>query len=1141
MSAVVDFVSDAVSAVGDAVGSVVEAAGDIVTSVVDNVVEPVADAVGKVVDSAMQDPIGTIAKVATAIVAPELLPLVSAADTVAHGGDLGDALQSAATTYVAQGVGSYVNSAVDVAVANDLAPESLNAAGNVIKGSAADIAGNVAGSTAAGIVRGQDPLQALMSSGISAGTSAVTAQIPGFSELPSAAQRAVASTVSAALSGGDPSQALVNAAINAGIAEARAQYNSPSDMGMGQIGAASGSFQPSSTYGDGSGAIPTDVQVASTDQSYLPTSGTSDQTQSMLDAMKNIESSSASNTAPDWVNLSGGESIVGTKFLSDGSLAYTIERTNPNDPSQTITYDVVKDPETGEVFYKQGGWNLDEEGNPAGGYESISGTKPSYTWDTEEGGLPTTKSGDQETTTPPSEDINLLDASTSKDQPAQQNEQTQNQNTTIGALPTAQPVTQEQVQNIVRDALQSNPTLTQDQVQQIVSNAITQNPGLSASDVSNIVNQNISDVRSGLSSLGETVAQNQQQNTQSFADLSDAQQRLAQDLINQGVSTNDAIARAQAQSADQLQSGLSGLSAEFRRQIEQSDAATRASFEGLSAAQQAEAAARVAQGDTLQKSIADVQSGLSGQIQSGLSGLSADFQGRLAASDAATQERFNSLSDEQKALAASLTASTGSLSDAINQVAQQSQSGLSGLQSQLTAQGQQLMDTLRQQGVDYNTALREAIDAQNNNFANYQSATEQALGGLGQQIGDVAASNAQGIAGVQSGLDALSTNFQNQLAGLDSATQARFSSLDDNQKALAASLAATSGDLQSAIDEVASSNAEQISGLSETINQNQQNTNTAIGNLTTNVNSQISGVNNNLNAVKSQVSDQAASAAMQNASKWLDTTPQMIKAASTQQNPARMAQLKQLYGSLTPELRSVLADRGVAEPQNEPSQPSFEDGFAAGGSTAQSVMDSLTAKFSKAPTILEAAPVQQQQARLQALRHIYDGLKSRQAAPAMARGGLPTKYREAAPDGHNPEFVTGLTGYYAAGRGTGQSDDIPAMLHDGDYVMDAEAVSALGDGSSKAGAQALARFQQQVPHRDGGPVNGNPIPAKIADGEYVFPEAFVTALGGGDNKQGAQMLDAMRETLRAHKRSAPTSKIPPKAKSPLDYLKMAKG
>ena len=156
-----------------------------------------------------------------------------------------------------------------------------------------------------------------------------------------------------------------------------------------------------------------------------------------------------------------------------------------------------------------------------------------------------------------------------------------------------------------------------------------------------------------------------------------------------------------------------------------------------------------------------------------------------------------------------------------------------------------------------------------------------------------------------------------------------------------------------------------------------------------------------------------------------------------------------------------------------------------------------------------------------------------------SRGGLPSKYEDAAPGGHNPEFITGITGYYAGGRGTGQSDDIPAMLHDGDYVVDAEAVSAFGDGSSKAGKDVLSHFMGQVPHKDG--AEGKPVPAKIADGEFVLPEAFVTALGGGDNKHGANLLDEMRKKLRMHKRSAPTSKIPPKAKSPLDYLKGVKG
>lgn len=153
----------------------------------------------------------------------------------------------------------------------------------------------------------------------------------------------------------------------------------------------------------------------------------------------------------------------------------------------------------------------------------------------------------------------------------------------------------------------------------------------------------------------------------------------------------------------------------------------------------------------------------------------------------------------------------------------------------------------------------------------------------------------------------------------------------------------------------------------------------------------------------------------------------------------------------------------------------------------------------------------------------------------LATGGLPHKYAAAAPKGHKPEFITGMTGYYACGAGTGQSDDIPAMLHDGDYVMDAETVSALGDGSSKAGREVLEGFREKIPHKKEG--GSNPVPAKIADGEYVFPEAFVTALGGGDNKRGAEILDGLRTKLRAHKRGAPLDKIPPKAKDPLEYIK----
>ena len=63
------------------------------------------------------------------------------------------------------------------------------------------------------------------------------------------------------------------------------------------------------------------------------------------------------------------------------------------------------------------------------------------------------------------------------------------------------------------------------------------------------------------------------------------------------------------------------------------------------------------------------------------------------------------------------------------------------------------------------------------------------------------------------------------------------------------------------------------------------------------------------------------------------------------------------------------------------------------------------------------------------------------------------------------------------------------------------------------------------------------IPALLADGEYVMDADIVAALGDGSSKEGAKKLDQMREAIRRHKRAAPTNKIPPKAKSPLAYLK----
>ena len=110
---------------------------------------------------------------------------------------------------------------------------------------------------------------------ISAGTAAITDQIPGFENLSAGQKAAVNSVVAATLMGGDPSQALVNAAINAGISEAKTQYQQANASGLapGATGKTENVFdptfagtmpltQPTSTADLAEQVLPKGVQVA---------------------------------------------------------------------------------------------------------------------------------------------------------------------------------------------------------------------------------------------------------------------------------------------------------------------------------------------------------------------------------------------------------------------------------------------------------------------------------------------------------------------------------------------------------------------------------------------------------------------------------------------------------------------------------------------------------------------------------------------------------------------------------------------------------------------------------------------------------------------------------------------------------------
>lgn len=213
-------VADAVS---DVVGGAVDAVGDVTQAVVDtagSVVESVGKTVDKVIDTAVNDPIGTIAKVAAVATGQfELLPAISAADTIAHGGDLGQALESAAISYAAPAVGGAIGSELaDTAFGQFVANlgestgiESLPAA--VTRG-----LGTAATTTGAELLRGQsleDSLAKGVTGGIGAGVgSVVSAEADTGGEGTNTLDKSLGNVANATTTAALRNQNAYNAAVN---------------------------------------------------------------------------------------------------------------------------------------------------------------------------------------------------------------------------------------------------------------------------------------------------------------------------------------------------------------------------------------------------------------------------------------------------------------------------------------------------------------------------------------------------------------------------------------------------------------------------------------------------------------------------------------------------------------------------------------------------------------------------------------------------------------------------------------------------------------------------------------------------------------------------------------------------------------
>jgi len=142
----------------------------------------------------------------------------------------------------------------------------------------------------------------------------------------------------------------------------------------------------------------------------------------------------------------------------------------------------------------------------------------------------------------------------------------------------------------------------------------------------------------------------------------------------------------------------------------------------------------------------------------------------------------------------------------------------------------------------------------------------------------------------------------------------------------------------------------------------------------------------------------------------------------------------------------------------------------------------------------------------------------------------------------------GVVPKYAQG-GIASAGQVPKFQEGGElasdaFIVPADVVSALGNGSTDAGVRILNQYLGQAMKVEGAgdglsddinaSIEGGQ-PARIADGEVYIDDARVAELGGGDSERGAAMLYAMMDKVResAHGKKSQQKEVNPEQVMPV--------
>jgi hypothetical protein len=556
-----------------------------------------------------------------------------------------------------------------------------------------------------------------------------------------------------------------------------------------------------------------------------------------------------------------------------------------------------------------------------------------------------------------------------------------------------------------------------------------------------------------------------------------------QELINTTMAANPGLTSTQVQNIvntalaalpasatpSQVQTAITNATANLASSQSVTDLATQVSnlgtstqtaFNNLSAAQQAEVAARVQQGQNLESAIGTVSQSvtdLATNTQTAINNIS----NAVTQLGTQTQTAFDTLSAAQKAEVAARVQQGQNLESAINTVAQ--------TVTQQGTQTQQALQNINQSITNLSQQTQTAFD----NMSTAQKAEVNARVQMGQNLETA-------INTVQQNLVQTNQAVQTQLQTLSKETQAQFEELNANQKAEVLARVQMGENLQTAITDVGTILGGEITGIK---------------------------------------TEMAAEKARQLAAQ-------------------KAAQAKQQQQSMMARAQSLVARPGGDEAI---SGPTFKDPFMTSGAPAAKFEGPLEQflKTVKEGTYTPAQtptgqPMQQtqqaqqgqqpQQGQQQPDQNYFSyGTANEIDAilnPLKGMGTAFTPYALGAKEGGLASVLMAEGGTTGTRHGRYAGGGLNTVEHSGKMRVDfrrGDAVTGPGDGQS------------------------DDIPAMLADGEFVFPADVVAALGNGSTKAGSDKLYDMMHSIRAYHRSAKPQDLPPPAKkSPLDYLKDTK-